>query len=296
MTEREPDLRPMPNRFAGTDAADLARPNHGEPELVVAASPDEAAATAAERIANALIAAVDSRGRADFCTTGGSTPVPIYRLLSSSPLCDTIPWSQVHVWWGDDRFVPRGDPESNVTSVDDVLVGGGGSSGGGAYDRPGRGGAPIPAANIHPFPVDLALAQLHDNGWCAARYAEEMAASLPVTVGNWPVFDLILVGVGPDGHVLSCFPHSAALRSMAWTMGIPAPTHVGPHVARMTINPRLLEASPVMAVTWGSEKAAALGHVFGDVRDEGLWPVQRTRRTGAVWIVDVAAAAALPGR
>ena len=281
MTEQEPDLSPTSETMVGRAAASLPAPNKGEPELVVTTSPDEAAAEAAERIAAALIAAVDRRGRADFCTTGGSTPIPIYRLLAKSPLVDQIPWQNVHVWWGDDRFVPRGHPESNVTSLDDVLLGGGGTI----------GAAPLPTANIHPFPIDRALAEVRDNHWCAARYAEELCAGVPLVDGNWPGFDLILTGVGDDGHVLSCFPDSPALDSMAWTMGVPAPSHIGPHLPRVTVNPRLLEAGPVLVVTWGAAKAPALGHVFGKVRDLRRWPVQRTRRTGAIWIVDAAAAA-----
>ena len=285
MTEHEPDLSPAPERLAGTSVSGLPTPNQGEPELMVVADAGTAARESAERIAAALVAAVERRGRADFCTTGGSTPIPIYRLLSRSPLCDRIPWQQVHVWWGDDRYVPRGHPESNVTSLDDVLLGGGDGE---------HGSAPLPTANIHAFPVDRAIAELHDNGWCAERYAEEMARELPLADGNWPVFDLILVGVGDDGHVLSCFPNSQTLDSMAWTMGVPAPSHIGPHLPRMTVNPRLLEAAPVLVVTWGASKAEALGNVFGETRDDRRWPVQRTRRTGGFWIVDEAAAAKIP--
>jgi 6-phosphogluconolactonase len=121
-----------------------------------------------------------------------------------------------------------------------------------------------------------------------------MAAGLPLIEGNWPGFDLILVGVGDDGHVLSCFPGSPVLDSLAWTAAVPAPSHIGPHLPRVTINPRLLDAAPVLVVTWGTRKAAALGHVFGGVRDDRRWPVQRTRRPGAVWLVDEAAATRIP--
>jgi 6-phosphogluconolactonase len=283
------DDAPVPELFAGSGVAGLAAPNQGEPELVVLADPEAVACEAAGRIAAALIAAVEHRGRADFCTTGGTTPIPIYRLLAQSPLRDRIAWPRVHVWFGDERFVPRDHPESNVTPVDDVLLGG----------EAEGGGAPLPAANIHPFAVDRAIAEDKDNAWCAARYAEEMASNLPRLGSNWPVFDLILVGVGTDGHVLSCFPDSPALDSLAWTIGVPAPSHVGPHLPRMTLNPRLLEAAPVLVVTWGAGKAEALGHVFGAVRDGRRWPVQRTRRAGATWLVDEAAAArmtkAVPG-
>ncbi len=284
MTEHDPDFSPPPELHFGRATSALSTPNQGEPELVVAASVEEAAGVAADRIASALIAAVERRGRADFCTTGGNTPAPIYRCLGRAPLVDAIPWPQVHFWWGDDRFVPRGHPESCVASFDEVLLGGDGST----------GGAPIPSSNIHPIPTDLALAGLHDNRWCAERYAEELGAQLPLVDGNWPRFDLILVGVGDDGHVLSVFPNSPALDSMAWTFGIPAPSHIGPHLPRVTINPRLLDAAPVLVATWGTRKAEALGHVFAEIRDDRRWPVQRTRRPGAVWIVDTAAAARVP--
>ncbi len=284
MTEQEPDLSPATDSLLGRSASSLPAPNKGEPELIVEADPEAVALEAAERIAAALMAAIERRGRADFCTTGGGTPIPIYRLLAHAPLVDRISWPHVHFWWGDERFVPRGHPDSNVTSLDDVLLGGGRS----------LGGAPIPSANIHPFPTDRALAEFHDTHWCAARYAEQMCDQLPIVDGNWPGFDLILVGVGDDGHVLSCFPELPILKSMAWTMGVPAPSHVGPHIPRMTVNPRLLEAAPVMVVTSGERKADALGHVFGHERDERRWPVQRTRRTGAIWIVDEAAAAQIP--
>ncbi len=284
MNDQEPDLPPAPETPTGTNTSALPAPNRGEPELVVTASAEAAAGCASERIAGALIEAVDRRGRADFCTTGGSTPAPIYRLLAHAPMVDRVPWQHVHFWWGDDRFVPRDSPESCVTSFDQILLGGADTT----------GGAPLPPSNIHPFPVNRALAEHRDTHWCAARYAEELAAQLPMVDGNWPAFDLILTGVGDDGHVLSCFPNSPALDSMAWAMGVPAPTHIGPHLPRVTINPRLLEAAPVLVVTWGAKKAEALGHVFGDVRDGRLWPVQRTRRTGATWIVDEAAAVRIP--
>ena len=284
MTDQEPDFSPAADELRGRPAASLPEPNKGEPGVIVVATPGDVAQIAADLIAAAVSAAVERRGRADFCTTGGSTPIPIYKLLGQAPLVDVVPWQHVHFWWGDDRFVPRGHPDSNVTALDDVLLGGGGSV----------GGAPLPSSNIHPFPVDRALAELHDNAWCAARYAEEMCAGVPVVDGNWPGFDLILVGVGDDGHVLSVFPDSPALESTAWTMGVPAPTHVGPHLPRMTVNPRLLEAAPVLVVTSGGGKAEAVSHVFGKTRDHRRWPVQRSRRTGAIWILDEVAAAFIP--
>ena len=94
----------------------------GEPTIQVL--PDEAtvARVAAERIAVALMAAVERHGRADFATTGGSTPVAIYRHLATSPLREAVPWDEVHIWFGDDRYVPRDHPLSNVLLVDQALL------------------------------------------------------------------------------------------------------------------------------------------------------------------------------
>ena len=263
----------------GSESPALPVPNTGEPTIVVLPSPIEVAREAADRIAATLTAAVAERGRADFCTTGGSTVIPIYRLLAASPRADTIPWSRVHVWWGDDRFVPRGHPESNVTPLDIVLV--------------GQDAAPLPARHVHPFPVAAAMAGGRDAAWCAESYAREMAASLRTGPGNWPVFDLVIVGVGNDGHLLSCFPGSAAFDRLDWTMAVPAPRHIGPHIPRVTVNPRLLEASPTTAIAWGEGKSGALGRIFGPERDSRRWPAQRLRRTGATWLLDNAAAASM---
>src|SRR5215212_3221164 len=94
----------------------------GRPTVHVFKSADEAGSADAERIAGALEDAVASRGRADWVTTGGSACLPIYRGLSLPPLRDEVPWDDVHIWWGDDRLVPRDHPLSNRLPLDAVLV------------------------------------------------------------------------------------------------------------------------------------------------------------------------------
>ena len=86
-----------------------------EPRIEVFPSADETSAEAARLIADALRDAVERRGRADWATTGGSTPVGIYKVLAAAPFRDDVPWDRVHVWWGDDRFVPR-DIRSRMSS------------------------------------------------------------------------------------------------------------------------------------------------------------------------------------
>jgi 6-phosphogluconolactonase/glucosamine-6-phosphate isomerase/deaminase len=101
----------------------------------------------------------------------------------------------------------------------------------------------------------------------------------------------MLIGIGGDGHLLSVFPGSAAFDSPDWALAIPAPTHIEPHVERVTCNPALIGvADAVLAVATGIAKATILGEVFGPVRDPRRWPAQLARRSGAIWILDPAAA------
>jgi len=273
-----------------------------EPEIVVLPDPEASAAAAAERIAAILVEAAAARGRAHWATTGGSTPAAIYRGLAVAPLRDTVPWAQVELWWGDDRFVPFDHPLSNVSiAAADLLDIGAtsGESGTGAYGVDviaGRtAGAPIPAQNVHPFPIPKAIAEATDPEWAAERYVEMLRADGPPTEGGWPVFDLVFLGVGPDGHVLSVFPGSEAFDRDEIAMGIPAPTHVEPHVARVTLNPRIIDtARRVIVVSHGAAKASILAEILTSERDVRRLPAQLARRPGATWILDEAAASQLP--
>jgi 6-phosphogluconolactonase len=263
-----------------------------EPEIAVVADPGAASALAAERVADALRAAVERRGRADWATTGGSTPIGIYARLAEPGLADTVPWSDVHTWWGDDRFVPRDHPLSNVKPLDDVLVDIGGHAAGTAAGA--RVGVHIPVENLHPFRTSEAIGARLYPAACAAELAAELeAAGLPEADG-WPVLDLVLLGLGPDGHVLSVFPGSAAFDSPLWALAIPAPDHVEPHVARVTLNPAIVTvAREILVVVHGGGKAGVLDAILGAERDVRRWPAQLARRGGATWILDEAAAADL---
>lgn len=275
----------------------------GEPELVVVADPDAASEEAARRIAAALADGIAARGRADFATTGGSTPAGVYQRLESDAHRDSVPWDGVHLWWGDDRFVPRDHRFSNVRIADQILLGGtryadGAGEAGSSSDlhRVRPPGVPIPLEQVHPFPIGDAVANRHDAAWCAARYIQELRESGIAVADGWPVFDVLFLGVGPDGHVLSVFPHSPAFDLTAWAMPIPPPTHVEPHIERVTLNPGVIGvARLVLVVVHGTGKNAVLPDVFAEQREPRAFPAQLARREGAVWILDEAAAAALPG-
>jgi 6-phosphogluconolactonase len=277
---------------------------NGEPLVRVLDDPAACADAAAHAIARGLVEAVDRRGRADWATTGGSTPTGIYQVLASAPHRTEVPWGSVHIWWGDDRYVPRDHPLSNVQPLDQVLLSAsarGGLSGHGAdaveIDIGQEPGVWIPPSQVHAPPMTRALADGTGlEGAVAAYEAELRAGGVPVAASGAPAFDVVLLGIGPDGHLLSVFPGSPLLDATeAWVAAVPAPTHVEPHVSRLTLNPRILEvAGLIVVVSHGGGKADILATVFGDERDPHRWPAQLARRPNATWFLDRAAAARLP--
>ncbi len=275
------------------------RPQPSRPEVRVLPTSDDVAEAAATEIARVLAAAIAEHGVAHWSTTGGSAAPPIYRLLRVAPLRDSVTWERVHVWWGDDRFVPPDHPQSNVLALEQILLDSGGDeagSGATGSDVSGTGaGVRIPAANLHPVPVSAAIAHAGGASWAAARYARFLREGGPApNADGVPVFDLIVLGVGPDGHILSVFPGSAVWNDPALCAAVPAPTHVGPHLERVTMHPRLLAAARrVLVVCTGASKASVLGRAWtGDNLRE--LPVRAARAANAIWVLDEAAAAELP--
>ncbi|CAN5592116.1 6-phosphogluconolactonase [soil metagenome] len=250
-------------------------------EIVVVTDPDAAADIAATRIAAVLSDAVATRGRADWATTGGSTAPGIYRRLAEPPHGDDVPWPNVHVWWGDDRFVPRDHPLSNVKPFDDLL----------------RSDVSLAAANIHPIRMTEAIAADRDPAWAADAFTRDLQAMNLELADGLPVLDLVVLGVGGDGHILSVFPGSEAFDAPTdrWGLAIPAPSHIEPHVERVTLHPGAIAAARgVLVVATGAGKAEVLARIFGPDRDPRRLPAQLTLNEHCTWILDDAAAALLP--
>ncbi|HET7702437.1 MAG TPA: 6-phosphogluconolactonase [Candidatus Limnocylindrales bacterium] len=278
----------------------MSRPDRrGEPTIVTLADPDACALAAAERIVEILDVAIDDHGEAHWATTGGSTPAGIYRHLVEAPLRSEIDWRRVHLWWTDERFVPADHPLSNQKIANDILLAmahrsGLSGSGGLPADAGSRGagGLPIRTDQVHPIEAGSAIGAGHDQGWAAARYADELHADGPDPDDDgWPAFDLMLLGVGSDGHILSVFPGSPAFDAAAWAVGVPAPTHIEPHVSRITLNPGLaVAAHELLVVSHGEGKAEILRDILRGERDERRLPAQLARRPGATWMIDRAAA------
>ncbi len=217
---------------------------------------------------------------------------------------DSIDWRAIHFWWGDDRFVPRDHPESNAGLADRLLFAIGafsGESGTGAEGTDVEAGAsprPVTTTPTRCIPMDTegAIAAGAGPDWAAAAYANEIASLMPTGEHGVPQFDVFLAGVGPDGHCLSVFPDSPALEPDApLVMGIPAPTHVEPHLPRVTLVPRVMDvAGVVLMVVTGESKADVMATVLGSERDPSRWPAQTAILPNAVWLLDEAAAAKLP--
>lgn len=235
-----------------------------KPQLVIAADADTLARTAAER-AMARIAA--NLGRIAICLTGGSGPKLLYRLLGSDDYRGKIPWERVHWFIGDERFVADSDPLNNMTIAREIFL-----------------NRNAPPQNIHPI-----LTATDNPNVSAAAYAHELQAFYGTAHLDpaRPLFDLVLMGAGPDGHTASLFPGYPALEETErWAVGVPQ-ANVAPFVPRVTLTlPVLASCREMLFQIAGPEKRAILTRL---INGENL-PALRARATGeTVWLVDQAA-------
>lgn len=273
------------------------------PEVVVLDDQQAVARAAAERLVERLSEAIAERSEAHLALTGGSSAVALYKELAAHGR-DRLDWSRVHLWWGDERFVPNDHPESNIGMAYATLLSiserWGASGTGGQTADITEGDVPglaIRTENVHPFQIDEALSESDAAELVAERYAEEIEQHLPRDRGGLPRFDVILLGVGPDAHIMSAFPGSAALDPDApLVLAIPAPEHIGPHLPRVTLNPRLLEAAgSVIVMVSGDNKAEAVHRALAGNEEASAAPARLAARTNATWFVDRAAATQLEG-
>jgi 6-phosphogluconolactonase len=244
-----------------------------EASVVVHSEPQVLAQAVAARLIIRLLDAQAERGEASVVLTGGRVAAEVYRAVGRSPAHEAVDWSHVDIWWGDERFLPAGDADRNETQARAALL----------------DALPLDPRRVHPMPAaDGPDGADPEAG--AARYAAELAAAARPGHATLPHFDVLLLGVGEDGHVASVFPeHPAAYetRQVAAVRGAPKP----PPIRTTLTLPAINTAEEVWLVAAGRDKAGAVGMALTgagpvQVPASGVQGVNRT-----LWLLDRAAAA-----
>ena len=239
------------------------------PEIVIFSDPPALAREAAQRFTDLAREAVESRGRFSVALSGGSTPGVLYRLLAQDPYRRQVPWQQVHLFWADERSVPPDDPGSNFRLVRETLI-----------DL-----VPIPVDNVHRVRGEL-------EPEAAARAYERDQTDF--FCGPRTRFDLVLLGVGGDGHTASLFPGSAALQETGrLALGVEAHYEDRP-ASRVTITlPAINSARHIWFLVTGGAKARIVRSVLEEEAPD-LPARQVCPTAGALtWLLDAAAASQL---
>ncbi len=232
------------------------------------------ASAAADLFILQAAAAVASRGRFCAALSGGSTPAALFQQLRTPATLRKIDWPRVHLFWGDERCVPADHPESNYQMARQTLL---------DY-------VPIPARNLHRIPAEVGAEA------AAAAYEETLRTFFGVE--SWPLFDLMLLGLGEDGHTASLFPGSPALLEKDhWTAAVEHHTPPPPLVDRVSLTlPVINAARQAVFLVSGAGKAEILARVLHPLGAEDLClPAQHVRLPEGqlTWLVDRAAAGKL---
>jgi 6-phosphogluconolactonase len=248
------------------------------PDIAVHANPDVLAAAVAARLVTKLVDLQAAGTTPKIVLTGGGTGIAVLQQLRASVARDAVDWGRVEFYWGDERFLPPGDPERNETQARDALL-----------DH-----VPVDQAKVFPMGADTGTGPAGAEA-AAEAYAEILgSAARPEDHGPVPAFDVLMLGMGGEGHTASVFPHSPAVyetdRTVVAVHGCPKPP---PTRVSLTL-PAIRRAAEVWIMTTGEEKAAAVAMALGGAGEVAI-PVagaQGRRRTR--WLLDRAAAAKLP--
>ena len=245
-----------------------------EGEVRILADANGIAHVAAAEFLDAAREAVHQRDCFRVALAGGSTPKALYELLGNNRLLQAmLPWSKMQLFFGDERHVPPDDVESNFRMVKEALL----------------AKAPLEARQVHRIKGEMAKADE-----AAEQYEQELRAVFGLEAGELPRFDLVLLGMGPEGHTASLFPGTKALGE---ERRLAVGNWVGKLAAdRITLTPPVLNnAARVIFLAHGAEKAPALKAVLEGPHEPQQLPAQMIRpKSGRVlWLVDLAAAGML---
>jgi 6-phosphogluconolactonase len=243
--------------------------------VLVHASKAELTGSVAARFITKVVDLLDQQPLVNIVLTGGSVGTGVLASINESPARDTIDWSRVVLWWGDERWLPTGDPERNDAQADAALL----------------NNLPLRPENIHRFASTDAGIELDE---AASVYAAELAEAGIDADGSYPRFDITFLGVGPDGHIASLFPEHAGIRvtdeSVIAVRNSPKPP---PERLSLTL-PVINSSDRVWLVLAGSDKASALGLALANANTLEV-PVSGVQgRLRTVFFVDQDAAAEVP--
>ena len=248
-------------------SSDLSVPTF--PKIIVCRDLSDLSRRAAAEFARLANRSVTTEGRFAVALSGGSTPKNLYSLLASPEFRDQVPWSRVYLFWGDERCVPPGHPESNYRMVHETLL----------------SKVPIPEENVYRIkgegsPQDAAY-----------EYEQALQKFFQLSKEDLPCFDLILLGLGEDGHTASLFPGSEALGETKHLVTAPYVEHLKTHRLTLTL-PVLNQGANIFFLVAGEKKAPVLRDVLQGKDDPDRLPAQRIKpqRGRLVWFVDQAAA------
>ncbi|HUK55778.1 MAG TPA: 6-phosphogluconolactonase [Nitrospiria bacterium] len=224
-------------------------------EIVIAHDPADLHRRASEFVAQDIVERADVRGRVAVALSGGKTPLGLYERLAAGGFRKEIPWPRVHLFWGDERCVPPDHPASNYRAVLETLI----------------SRIAIPSENVHRMPAEQA-----DPEKAADEYERRLRAFFLPKGGAWPAFDLVLLGIGSDGHTASLFPGSPALDETRRWVAAPYIEKLKEHRLTLTL-PVLNEARRVVFLAAGEDKAEILRDLLGPDRAGTRLPVQRIK-------------------
>ena len=249
------------------------------PEIIVHADASLLAKAIAARLVTRLVDAVAAAGRANLVLTGGGIGTAVLAEIAATPARDAVDWRSVDFWWGDERFAPTGDADRNETGARAALL-----------DK-----IDVDPARVHPM-AGPDGPDGDDPEAAAARYAAELAtAARPEDHGPVPSFDVLMLGIGPEGHVASLFPGMPALydnRPVVAVHGSPKPPPT-----RLTLTlPSIQAAREVWILASGAEKAGAVARALSDAGPVQLPAAGARGRQRTLFLVDTAAGKALEDR
>ena len=232
----------------------------------------ELSRAAADTLVRYARQAVQDHGKFYLALAGGSTPKQLYQLLSLAPYRDEIPWQDTHIYFGDERMVPHDHADSNFGMASEALF----------------HNVPIPETQIHPIPTDCPDA--HE---CARQYHETLSKIPEHEDGKAPRFDLILLGMGTDGHTASLFPGTAILQETRCNAAAEYVDKLDSWRISITY-PVINHAHHVIILVSGEDKAEMIGHILRKM-DISV-PIQGVRPDGLLqWMLDTDAAKQLSG-